>query len=95
MIRLAASGIGRHRDPVDQDRPLGRSQNTGHHADRRRFPGAVGSDKTEDLPFCDIKAQMVNRQGLSVSFGQVMYFDHHCISRTSIFNLPISPTRSS
>ena len=95
MIRLAASGCRRHGDPADQDRSLRRPQDTRHHADRRGFSGAVGSDETEDFPLFHVEVQMVYRQGVSVPFGQIPQFDHLVISRISIFTLPISPSRSS
>ncbi len=46
---------------VDQNASLSGRQDPRHHLDRRALPRAVGPNKSDDLPFPDVKRQIAHR----------------------------------
>ena len=49
------------REPVDLDRPRGRSQIPQHHRDEGGFAGAVGSGDSEYLSLVDRQRKLLDR----------------------------------
>jgi len=84
-----------HVDAGNPHRSRRRPQDARHHSDGCCFSGAVGPDKSKDLPLLHGETQPVHRERAPVPLGQVIQFDHLSISRTSNFSRPMSPARSS
>ena len=69
---------------ADRDTARRRRQTARHDVHRRRFSGAVWSEKTIDLAFFDLKRQIVQRQDLAIFFRQMFHFDHGDTSLTFV-----------
>ncbi len=67
--------VARRIVPADPDRPRGRFGETQEHQHRRRLPGPVGPQETENLPFGDIEAQVVHGRLSAVALGQLFDLD--------------------
>src|SRR5580704_3269094 len=53
----------------------GDRQQSGHHADERRFAGAVGAEQAEDFSVGDVERDVVNRCEIAVRFDDVFNVD--------------------
>jgi hypothetical protein len=47
----------------------------GKHGDSCRFPGAVGAEQAEYLPFFDVEGDSLDRGEVAVFFDEMIYFE--------------------
>jgi hypothetical protein len=73
---LGVEGMIEHVEAGHHRASLGRRHVTGQDPHGRRFSGAVGPQKAENLPFFDAKADVVHRSEPAVSLRDVLNLDH-------------------
>src|SRR5439155_3858324 len=86
-------------DAADGDRAAGRTEDAGHHPDRRRLARAVGAQKPEELAARHLEVDAVHRGELAVALGERGQPDHVILrtmaSTTSRSASPATTIRSS
>ena len=84
---LDLQGIARRVVAADPDRPGGRFGEPQEHQHRRRLPGPVRPQETEDLPLRHLEAQTVHRRLRPVALGQLFHPDD-----SLFFHFSVSPS---
>ena len=70
-------------DPADVDRAARRAEDAGDHPQRRRLPGAVGAEKSEQLAFRHFEVDAVDGGEAAVPLGDVRELDHLAATRAA------------
>src|SRR5256884_7046012 len=82
------SGLSRDVDARHGGAPRGWPQQRAQHADRRRFPGAVRAEESEDLTGHDCEVDAANRLDLAVALDQLLGRDrrlcHACYPTAAV-----------
>ncbi len=70
-----AVGVGHNVMPADHCRTRSRRRQCGHHADQRRFSGAIGSEQAEDFACGNCEAHFLHGHEVSELLLQLLDFD--------------------
>jgi hypothetical protein len=73
---LDLHGVFDHVKTGDISGTRGWRQEAGEHAHRGGLAGAIGAEKTDDLPFFDLEGDVVDSDSTSVSLGESLDFYH-------------------
>jgi hypothetical protein len=74
--RPDGGAVGRRVEPEHPELALGDRRDAGHHAHRRRLPGAVGTEEPEALPLGHLEVDGVDRGELAEALGEAAGLEH-------------------